>query len=161
MHKNWINGNLIIVKTNYIVGIAGVVIIVFGLWFFTSGKKEQTTPNAPVTESVQTPTLEEDKNASETAVVSDVKEITVEGSPFKFLPSEIKVKKGQTLKVVFKNMQGMHDFVVDEFSAKTKVIKAGESETVELVADKTGTFEYYCSVGNHRSQGMKGNLIVE
>lgn len=148
-------------KTNYIVGIVAVVIVVFGLWFFTAGKKEQPASTTPVTESVQTPTLEENKNASETAVVTDVKEITVEGSPFKFLPAEIKVKKGQTVKVVFKNMQGMHDFVVDEFSAKTKAIKAKESETVEFVADKTGTFEYYCSVGNHRSMGMKGNFIVE
>jgi plastocyanin len=29
------------------------------------------------------------------------------------------------------------------------------------VADKKGTFEYYCSVGQHRALGMKGKLVVE
>lgn len=33
--------------------------------------------------------------------------------------------------------------------------------SVTFVADETGTFEYYCSVGNHRGQGMIGKLIVE
>ena len=32
---------------------------------------------------------------------------------------------------------------------------------VEFTVDKTGTFEYYCSVGQHRANGMVGNLIVE
>lgn len=33
--------------------------------------------------------------------------------------------------------------------------------SVTFVADTLGTFEYYCSVGNHRAQGMVGNLVVE
>ena len=57
----------------------------------------------------------------------------------------------------------MHDWVIDEFSARAKQIQAGETDTVEFVANKKGTFEYYCSVGNgfHRQQGMVGKLIVE
>jgi len=55
----------------------------------------------------------------------------------------------------------MHDFVVDEFGAKTDTLQTGQSDTITFVADKTGTFEYYCSVGNHRAMGMKGNLIVK
>lgn len=149
-------------KTSYIVGIVAVLVIVFGAWFFVSQNKPQVSP-VTQTESVQTPVpvSVENKIASETAVAMEVKEIIVEGSPFKFMPAEIRVKKGQTVKVVFKNTAGMHDFVIDEFSVKTKVIKAKESETVEFVADKIGTFEYYCSVGEHRANGMKGNLIVE
>ena len=33
--------------------------------------------------------------------------------------------------------------------------------TAEFTADKVGSFEYYCSVGSHRSMGMKGVLKVE
>lgn len=90
-----------------------------------------------------------------------VKEFIVEGFNFKFSPSEIRVKKGDTVKIVFKNTGGFHDWVVDEFSAKTKALKAPEEETITFVADKAGTFEYYCSIGSHRQMGMKGNLIVE
>ena len=37
----------------------------------------------------------------------------------------------------------------------------GQIDEVEFVVDKAGTFEYYCSVGNHRQMGMVGKLIVE
>lgn len=65
--------------------------------------------------------------------------------------------------------EGRHDWRIDEFGAgtdrllgiNTAILQAGQQETVQFVADKTGTFEYYCSVGNHRQMGMRGNLIVE
>ncbi len=89
------------------------------------------------------------------------KTFTVTGSNFKFDVSQIKVKKGDTVKIVFKNSGGKHNWVIDEFKAQTPVIGSGENATVSFVADKVGTFEYYCSVGSHRQMGMKGNLIVE
>lgn len=90
-----------------------------------------------------------------------VKEFTVTGSNFVFDPAEIRVKEGDTVKINFKNSGGFHDWKIDEFNATTKVISSGQTDTVQFVADKKGTFEYYCSVGNHRAMGMKGNLIVE
>ena len=48
-----------------------------------------------------------------------------------------------------------------EFNAATEKVAAGVSSSVEFVADKKGTFEYYCSVGQHRANGMKGKLIVK
>ncbi|HLD20101.1 MAG TPA: cupredoxin domain-containing protein [Patescibacteria group bacterium] len=89
------------------------------------------------------------------------KTFTVSGSNFAFSMNEIKVQQGDTVKIVFQNNDGFHDWVVDEFNARTKQINAGATDTVEFVADKAGTFEYYCSVGKHRELGMKGNLIVE
>lgn len=90
-----------------------------------------------------------------------VKEFTVTGSSFAFAPSTMTVKKGETVRVVFKNSGGKHDWVLDEFAgARTKVLDAGGTETIEFVADKAGSFEYYCSVGQHRASGMKGTLTV-
>ena len=37
----------------------------------------------------------------------------------------------------------------------------GLGVTFEHTFNQTGTFEYYCSVGNHRAMGMKGTLIVQ
>jgi nitrite reductase (NO-forming) len=71
------------------------------------------------------------------------------------------VKKGDTVKIVLTNANGMHDWIVDEFNAKTKVLQGTASDTIQFVASKTGTFEYYCGVGNHRQMGMVGKLIVE
>ncbi|MFA6106175.1 MAG: cupredoxin domain-containing protein [Patescibacteria group bacterium] len=89
------------------------------------------------------------------------KVFNVEGKPFSFTPNEIRVKKGDRVRIVFSNVEGFHDWKIDEFNAATKKINAGETDTIEFIAGKTGTFEFYCSVGTHRQMGMKGNLIVE
>ena len=90
-----------------------------------------------------------------------IQTFNVSASNFTFSLKEMRVKKGDTVKVVFTNTSGFHDWVIDEFKTRTPQISAGQTSTVEFVANKTGTFEYYCSVGSHRAMGMKGNLIVE
>jgi plastocyanin len=78
-----------------------------------------------------------------------------------FDPATITVNKGDKVKITFKNSGGMHDWKIDELSIATKKIKTGEEEVLEFTADKVGTFEYYCSVGDHRAKGMKGTLVVK
>ena len=70
------------------------------------------------------------------------------------------VNKGDTVKITVKNVNGTHDFKIDEFNVSTRTLNTGETQTITFVADKAGTFEYYCSVGNHRAMGMVGTLIV-
>ena len=93
--------------------------------------------------------------------VGAVKEFTVSGKNFSFSPSTIRVKKGDRVKVTFVNSEGFHDFVIDEYGVATKQLRSPASEVIEFTANKTGSFEYYCSVGTHRAMGMKGTLIVE
>lgn len=90
-----------------------------------------------------------------------VKTFELSASSFKYDIKEIRVKQGDKVNIVLNNKDGMHDWVIDEFNAKTKQITAGQTDTVEFVADKKGSFEYYCSVGQHRANGMFGKLIVE
>lgn len=74
----------------------------------------------------------------------------------------IVVQQGDTVAVTLCVTGGNHDWVVDEFDVATAVMGAGEDcSTVEFVADQVGEFEYYCSVGNHRAEGMYGALVVE
>lgn len=95
------------------------------------------------------------------AVFSPLKTVALEASNFSFFTEEIRVKKGDTVKIILANKEGFHDVVIDEFNVATKKISAGQTDSIEFVADKVGTFEYYCSVGSHRAQGMVGKLIVE
>lgn len=85
----------------------------------------------------------------------------VVGTDFAYDIKQIKVKKGDTVTINFRSKDGFHDWVLDEFDAATERINEGESDSVTFVADKTGTFQYYCSVMNHRGQGMVGYLVVE
>ena len=96
-----------------------------------------------------------------TPPVTSVKEFTVSASPFVFDPTEIRVQKGDTVKITLMNTEGTHDWRVEGYEVGTKVIQGGESDMIEFIADTSGTFEYYCSVGNHRQMGMVGKLIVE
>jgi len=93
--------------------------------------------------------------------VANVKTFTVNGNNFSFAPSTMTVNKGDTVKIIFKNTGGTHDLVIDEFNAATPKISGGQEATIQFVADKSGTFEYYCSIGSHRQMGMKGTLTVK
>ncbi|MBS4209416.1 cupredoxin domain-containing protein [Bacillus sp. FJAT-50079] len=87
----------------------------------------------------------------------EVKEFTIEASNFDFDLKEIKVNKGDTVKVTLKNVEGMHAV---EFEGYKKEVKA--DETITFVADKAGEFEYICSIfcgAGHND--MVGKLIVE
>ena len=77
-----------------------------------------------------------------------------------FSLGEMKVKKGDTVRITVTNTAGIHDFVIDEFDVQ-KETPLNEPVVIEFVADKAGTFEYYCSKYNHRQIGQRGNLIVE
>lgn len=95
------------------------------------------------------------------AALGAVRTVAVTSKPFAFTPTEIRVKQGERVKIALTNESGTHDWVIDEFSARTDILQPGQTDEVEFTATKAGTFEYYCSVGNHRQMGMKGKLIVE
>lgn len=92
-------------------------------------------------------------------LVADVV-IDVVGSNFAFDVETIEVNEGDVVTINFISEQGFHDWVVDEFNAATKQVNPGEPTSVTFVADTAGTYEYYCSVGQHRANGMIGILIV-
>ncbi|MFZ2555589.1 MAG: cupredoxin domain-containing protein [Minisyncoccia bacterium] len=117
-----------------------------------------------ITETAPTPTPPTTPGASVdagAAITTGTKEFTVTGKNFSFSPGNLTVKKGDRVKITFVNDAGTHDLVVDGYEARTQIIKGGARETIEFVADKAGSFEYYCSVGSHRQMGMKGTLIVQ
>lgn len=80
---------------------------------------------------------------------------------FGYSADEIRVNRGDTVVINLTSSGGFHDWVVDEFEVATDRIREGEATSVTFVADEAGAFEYYCSVGNHRAQGMVGTLVVE
>src|SRR3989344_5627726 len=86
---------------------------------------------------------------------SDARVLVVTGENFKFVVDgndnpDILVKLGDKIRIEFSSTDGFHDWVVDEFNARTEQVRPGTPTFVEFIADKKGTFEYYCSVGSHR-----------
>ncbi|MBI5123594.1 cupredoxin domain-containing protein [Candidatus Roizmanbacteria bacterium] len=151
--KSNLNPLLVIVVLIIIVAV-GVM-----LWL-GNGKNNNQAAKTAITVA---PTIVISPTAVLSATVSatNVKDFIVEGGSFYFKPSVIKIKKGAVVKITFNSVGGTHNFVLDEFKIKTEVLASSKSAVVNFTANKIGTFEYYCSVGNHRKMGMTGKLIVE
>jgi plastocyanin len=84
----------------------------------------------------------------------------ISGKNFSYSPNRITVKKGQKIRIEFTSESGFHDLVIDEFKASTMRVNTGGNANVEFTPTEAGTFEFYCSVGQHRANGMVGTLVV-
>jgi cytochrome c oxidase subunit II len=90
-----------------------------------------------------------------------VKEFSISAKNWEFSEKEIRVSKGDLVKLTLSSEDVLHGFSISEFGIK-ETLKQGETSTVEFEADKKGTFIYYCSIpcgSGHRQ--MKGKLIIE
>ena len=140
------------------------VLAILALAVFVTGCSSEESNESPATGYAVADIKETTEVTQQNTI--ETKTFILVGENFKFLIDgsrenpDLVVNQGDKVRIEFKSGQGFHDFVVDEFNAKTDRIKDGESTSVEFVADKKGTFEYYCSVGSHRQMGMKGKLIV-
>lgn len=102
----------------------------------------------------------------ETAVPGDgelggVKEVQVVATKFRFTPDTIRVRQGDTIRLIITSREGSHGLSLPEYGLNVEVAE-GETKTLEFVADKSGTFSMMCSVfcgSGHRE--MKGTLMVE
>jgi plastocyanin len=90
-------------------------------------------------------------------------EISLAAFEFGFTPGELTVRAGEKVTLTLTNTSGKmtHDWVVEGTDIRTKILNKGETDTIEFTIDEPGTYTFYCSVGNHRAQGMEGTLIVK
>lgn len=143
-------------STNTLIIIVVVIVILGAAGYFLysrqKGYQAPTTTTPPQTQTPQT---------TEETVTSEGREIVVEGDEFSFSPSSISLKKGEKIKLTFNNVGSFpHNLTVEELGIATKTIGSGETDSIEFTAED-GTYTIFCSVGNHRAQGLEGELEVE
>ena len=95
-----------------------------------------------------------------------VREIKVEGSEFKFTPSEVTVKAGEKFKLTLTNKGTVdHTWVLLAADGKTEVaridVKVGGTGSKEITAPAAGTYTVDCDIAGHKEAGMIGKLIVQ
>jgi len=56
-----------------------------------------------------------------------------------------------------KETQSQQDLNIDEFNVHTKKLNYFQAQTINFIADKTGTFKYYSTIHPE----MKGTIVVE
>ncbi len=155
MLKSFLSGGEKVNKNIIIIGALALILIAGGAWYFLSQQVVEEPTPTPVS---ATP----DDTTESASMEGEVKEFTVEGNAnLRFTPNQIKVQKDDKVRITFKVVGDKHDFRIDEFDVATSVLDTGEEETVEFVAERKGTYEFYCGVPGHRAAGMMGTLVVE
>ena len=141
-----------------LIAVAVVAIVVIGGYMMLN--KDNAVPSQTTEKATQT--KEDIKNEVKTAGMT--KDFTTtayyDETGVWYSLKEMRVKKGDAVRIKATNTKGMHDFVIDELSVK-KELPLNEEVTIEFVADKSGEFVYYCSKPGHRAKGQWGKLIVE
>lgn len=90
-----------------------------------------------------------------------VKEFTLTADNWTFTPSTISVKKGDTVRLKITSIDKEHGIAIPDFNINEK-LPVGEEVVIEFVADKEGTFTFFCSVPcGEGHKEMTGQLVVE
>lgn len=82
---------------------------------------------------------------------------------FRFRPDSFDAKVGDMLNVTLKAAVGNqypHSLVINELGVDLGPIEAGATASTMLMAEKAGSYTFYCAEGNHRELGMVGTLTV-
>jgi uncharacterized cupredoxin-like copper-binding protein len=89
-------------------------------------------------------------------------DVTVKAdNTFKYDPTTLSAKVGQTLKVTLANSGALdHTFLIDELGVNSGTVAPGQSGTVSFTPNKAGTYSFYCNVAGHKEGGMVGTLTV-
>ncbi len=146
---------------NTLIAVIVIILVILGIVLLTKDKAQAPEGDTNVNVNTPAPSPTPGVGVTGSVTAGAVKEFTVRGTNFAFDPSTITVNKGDKVKITFINSEGFHDFKIDDYGLASKQANAPATEVIEFTADKTGTFEYYCSVGSHRAMGMKGTLNVK
>lgn len=88
-------------------------------------------------------------------------EINLIARKFSFEPSEIRVHKGDHVKIHVKSIDVPHGLAIPGYDINIG-LPPNEEKLADFVADKAGTFDFECSVYCGSGHGnMEGKLIVD
>jgi cytochrome c oxidase subunit 2 len=134
-----------------------VVVVLLGMFLF-AGAPKMNNRTADLSNSVPAPSTEtapsqnsSNQNAQPATNPADsanVKEVSivVRNESWGFEPNLVNAKVGDKLTVTVDNQDSRdHGFAVDAFGVNER-IAAGTKKTFTFVVDKSGDFEFYCSI---------------
>jgi cytochrome c oxidase subunit 2 len=138
------------------------VFVLIALMVSACGSKNNSsdTPSGAAASSPSpssSPSASPTSSLSPSASSSQQVEIKLGAKDFEYDQKEIHVKKGDKVKITLTSDDGGHGFTIPDYN-----VTINGNGSAEFTADKTGTFEYHCSVmcGSGHSK-MTGKLIVE
>lgn len=141
---------LVLSTSEWLVLTAGVAAIVWVNWyFFLAGRAHVVVATAP-TAAAPTAAGSEMAAPLPTQVV-----ITVDGG---YSPSQLRVKAGQPLRVVFdrKDTSSCSEEVVFPDFGIRKFLPTGQQTTIEITPPRAGRYEFMCGMSM-----LRGTILAE
>lgn len=90
-----------------------------------------------------------------------IKEFTITAKRFTWDPAQITVKLNDRVRLKVTSVDVTHGISIPQFNV-SEVLPPNETKTIEFIADKQGTFRFFCSVYCGSGHGdMKGSLVVQ
>jgi cytochrome c oxidase subunit 2 len=85
---------------------------------------------------------------------------TVSARRYTFVPDSLLVHQGDIVRITFRTEDVPHSFVVDAYRIAKKALP-GHDVTFEFLAERPGTFLFYCNLtSEERCREMHGQLVV-
>jgi plastocyanin len=166
------NKNLLLIGA--FVVLAAVLLFLYGNGATDVGNSQEQAEETTLTDSPESmtdgnttgdDTLENDSATGDAMTNDESVDFTLELSNFKFEPTMIQASAGETIRIKLVNTGGFHDFVIDELDVASEQINTGDETIVEVTIPANpsqDTYEFYCSIADHKELGMVGVLkIVE
>ena len=123
-----------------VIGIYIVIILVLGFMMFNKLSNEEVI--------------------SDVILTGETKEIIMKAFQFDFDPNIVEVNLGDRVIIKVTSTDVPHGFGIREYNIN-EYLSPGQEVTIDFIADKKGTFTFYCSVACGGGHGaMRGKLIV-
>ena len=149
----------------FIIAILVLAVLVGGFFLFNNPSDSSSNNGegiVVVEKSVyQDINIQKEEPSSETEEVPEIKEFNIIAKRWDFSPSTITVNEGDTVILNIQSIDVTHGFAISEFGVSEQLV-SGNTVKVEFIADKKGTFSFFCNVfcGSGHSS-MKGTLVVQ
>ncbi len=109
--------------------------------------------------------MDADALVEEEMMMDETYDMEIGMENFAFSEETLSMSPGESMTIKVVSTDGFHDFVIDELDVASPQLQTGEEAMVTITipedAEPGTEYEYYCSVGQHRANGMVGTLIVE
>lgn len=135
-----------------ILGIIIVVAIAIVAFMFLGGDSDSNV----------NPTLNADgQGKSQVALTGETKTVEITASNWEFNPPLVEVNKGDLVELHLKSSEGTHGFTILEFGV-AETLRPGDDVHTSFIADKEGTFNFFCHIPCGRGHGgMRGLFVVK
>ena len=87
--------------------------------------------------------------------------LEIELAEFSIIPEETSLHEGDGLRIIITNNGEIdHDFAIQSLGIQVPLIAPGDTVTIDILLEETGSFEFICTIAGHKELGMTGTLNV-